>query len=76
MNEQNKKVDGTSTGLLASLAEECRKMIDASGLDGGQGGGWKKYDGQMVELRKRLKKAEAHLDDIKKLTKKWGLTSS
>jgi hypothetical protein len=29
----------TSTDLLARLVEECRRMIDASGLEGGSGGG-------------------------------------
>jgi len=51
----------TSTALLASLAEECRKLIDASGLEGCGGGGWETYDGLMTELRKRLKASEAHL---------------
>lgn len=51
----------TSADLLASLAEECRRMVDASGLEGGHGGGWETFDGQMVELRKRLKAAESHL---------------
>jgi hypothetical protein len=55
-------VEITSTGLLASLAEECRNLIDASGLEGdGRGGGWGTYDGLMTELRKQLKAAESHL---------------
>jgi hypothetical protein len=51
----------TSTDLLASLAAECRKLVDASGLEDGQGGGWESYDCQLTEFRKRLKEAESHL---------------
>lgn len=55
------RIEITSTDLLASLAEECRKMVDASGIDGGNGKGWEQYDGLMVELRRRLKAAEFYL---------------
>jgi len=51
----------TSTDLLASLVEECRKLVDASGLEGGAGGGWDAYDDLLTELRKRLKASESHL---------------
>jgi hypothetical protein len=55
--------ESRSADLLASLVEECRKLVDASGLEGGVGGGWETYDGLMTELRKRLKAAESYLAD-------------
>jgi hypothetical protein len=54
-----------SDGLLESLVEECRKLVDASGLEGGRGNGWETYDGLMTELRKRLKAAESYLANSK-----------
>jgi len=54
----------TSTDLLASLVEECRKLVDASGLEGGAGGGWDAYDDLLTELRKRLKASESHLANV------------
>jgi hypothetical protein len=53
--------ESRSADLLVSLVEECRKLIDATGLEGGGGGGWEAYDGLMTELRKRLKAAESYL---------------
>jgi hypothetical protein len=50
-----------SGGVLESLVEECRKLVDASGLEGGRGSGWETYDSLMTELRKRLKAAESYL---------------
>jgi hypothetical protein len=60
MKKRSDGMEITSTDLLASLVEECRKLVDASGLEGG-GGGWETYDGLMTELRKRLKAAESYL---------------
>ena len=51
----------SSDALLASLATECRKLVDASGLEDGPGGGWESYDCLLTELRKRLKAVEFHL---------------
>jgi len=55
MSEQSSNV------LLASLATECRRLVDASGLEDGPGGGWETYDCLLTELRTRLKAAEVHL---------------
>ena len=69
INSRDCHIPNTSTDLLSSLTEECRRMIDASGLEDGPGGGWEKYDCLMVELRKRLKVAESHLADKQLNTK-------
>ena len=61
MSERSGRMEITSTDLLASLAAECRKLVDASGLEDGPGGGWESYDCQLTEFRKRLKEAESHL---------------
>jgi hypothetical protein len=61
MKDRSDGMEITSTNLLASLVEECRKLVDASGLEGSGGSGWETYDGLMTELRKRLKAAESYL---------------
>jgi hypothetical protein len=61
MSEQSERIEITATDLLARLAGECRKLVDASGLEDGQGGGWESYDCLLVELRTLLKAAEVHL---------------
>ena len=61
MSERSGRMEITSTDLLASLAAECRKLVDASGLEDGPGGGWESYDCLLTEFRKRLKEAESHL---------------
>lgn len=35
MSERSGRMEITSTDLLASLAAECRKLVDASGLEDG-----------------------------------------
>jgi hypothetical protein len=64
MKERSDGMEIASTDLLASLATECRKLVDASGLEDGQGGGWESYDCLLTELRKRLNAAEFHLANI------------
>jgi len=61
MSEKSGGTEITATGLLRGLSEECRRMVDASGLEDGTGGGWENYDCLMRELRKRLKTAESYL---------------
>ena len=60
----------TTDDLLARLVAECHGLIDASGLDGGKGGGWGAYDPLMVDMRKIVKEADLHLTNKALLLKK------
>ena len=51
-----------AAAILADLAMECRSLVNASGLEGGEGGGWDKHDPQLTDLRKYLGEAERHLE--------------
>lgn len=52
----------TPLTMLSKLTHECKALIDASGLDGGTGGGWEQYDPTLTRLRELVGEAKTVLD--------------